>query len=465
MKAHRILRSLTFRLALIYLGIFALSIAFLLALAWWAFVHTPLAQVREMVETEARTLARLYDPTDPARLIERLQTRVETPGHRHAFHVLETPAGTALATNLPRWPDAKAEPWLHFELEEFEWHGGQEREVLAYDIRLPDGARLLVGRDTEDIDDRGELLEDALSWGAGATLVLGLLGGILMSLAVGKRIEALARMARRVMAGDLSGRVALRGAGDDFDRLGETLNEMLSRIETLFQSVSRVSDSIAHELRTPLTRLHTNLESLVQGLETADPEQRQLAENALREGVRLQTTFDALLRIARIETGRHEAARSSVNLARLLEDAVDLYEPSAENRGQAIRLDAASDLRVDADPNLLFQAVSNLLDNAIKYSAPSSIINVSTHVENGMANITTRDHGPGIPDKDRTHVTERFYRVRHPEGPDGLGLGLSLVEAVARLHRGDLLLENADPGLRATLRLPLASRRSTGDPP
>ena len=176
----------------------------------------------------------------------------------------------------------------------------------------------------------------------------------------------------------------------------------------------------------------------------------------------MQATFDALLRIARIETGRYEAARSSVDLAGLLEDAVDLYGPTAENRGQTIALDAASGLRVRADPNLLFQAVSNLLDNAIKYGAPDSVIDVSARFHDGTAEIAVRDRGPGISEEDRPHVTERFYRATDLEDPDGLGLGLSLVEAVAQLHDGRVALENTDPGLRATLHFPRASRLSLG---
>ena len=458
----RLLRSLTFRLALIYLGLFTVSIALLLALTWWISVLQPLAQVRAAVEAEARALAEFYDPSDPARLAARLEMRAETPAERAAFHVLEAPAGNPVATNLPRWPATSAAPWLRFELEEFEWQGGQEREVLAYDVRLSDGSRLLVGRDTEDLDDREELLANALGWGAGATVVLGLVGGLLMSLVVGNRIEAVAGTARRVMAGDLSGRVELRGAGDDFDRLGETLNEMLARIEALVQSVSRVSDSIAHELRTPLTRLHADLEDLAGGLEGADREQRRLAENALREAIRLQTTFDALLRIARIETGRYDAARTPVDVASLLDDAVDLYGPNAENRGQTIALDAAPGLRIEADPNLLFQAVSNLLDNAIKYGAPDSVIDVFARSRQGIAEIAVRDRGPGISVEDRPHVVERFYRAIDSKEADGLGLGLSLVEAVAQLHDGRLTLSSADPGLCATLRIPLSSHRGIG---
>lgn len=449
----RILRSLTFRLALIYLGLFTISVIGLITLTWWVTVLEPGQQVRAAVRSEAEALAALQEGDDLRRLAERLAVRADTPAERPAFHVLQAPDGSVVAANLPRWPGPAPGTWQRFELEEFETEDLEEHEVLAYDLVLPDGARLLVGRDTEDLDDREEMIVDALSWGAGATLVIGLIGGLLMSLEVARRIEAVSRTARRVMAGDLSGRVAVRGTGDDFDRLAETLNAMLTRIETLVHSVSRVSDSVAHELRTPLTRLHADLDELAAALEQGQPEQRHLAEQALREVARLQATFDALLRIARIETGRHATSQESVDLAILLEDAADLYGPAAEDKGQTIDLRIAPALRTRGDPNLLFQAFSNLLDNAIKYGPDGSAIAVCGERADNRVVVTIRDRGPGIPEQHRAHVVERFYRVPGSEAIAGLGLGLSLVAAVAGLHRARLVLENAEPGLRAILSL------------
>lgn len=454
MRLIRLLRSLTFRLALFYMALFTTSVAMLLGLVYWVGVRAPLNDVEAAVQREADALSQLYRVQGQAALVAALQRRAATPADRRAYHALIGARGDALTTNLPSWPDA--EPgggWFRFEFESYEGGEEAEHEALARGLSLPDGTWLLIGRDTEDLDEREDLIGGALLWGAGITLALGLAGGLLMTLAVAGRVEAINTTARRVIAGDLSGRVAMRGTGDDFDRLADTLNTMLARIEELVQSVSRVSDSIAHELRTPLTRLHADLEDLSMSPHlTADD--RGAAEQALGEAVRMQSTFDALLRIARIETGRHAAAFQHVDLGELLRDAIELYAPEAEAKGHRIQSQIAAGLTVTGDRDLLFQAVSNLLDNAIKFTPQGGKVGVGATRVGQAIRIVVDDDGPGIEAAHRLRVAERFYRAPESAVAPGLGLGLSLVVAVARLHRGELLLDDAGPGLRATLSLP-----------
>ncbi|WP_157962001.1 sensor histidine kinase [Acuticoccus kandeliae] len=455
----RVLKSLTFRLALFYLALFTVSVAGLLALAWWVAVQIPLQDVSRGLSSEAEQLAGFYALDDPQPLIDRLVLRGDTPGERHPVHALVGPDGRTLVANIPRWPGRRGDPWLNFELDEYESFDGEEREVLAYDIDLPDGGRLLIGRDVEDLDDREDLITNALGWGAAAIFAFGLLGGILMSLIVARRIDAVRRTARQVMAGDLSGRVKVHGTNDDFDRLGETLNDMLARIEQLVQSVGRVSDSIAHELRTPLTRLRADIEDLAHEIDETRPEALRLVDQALFEVERLQATFDALLRIARIETGRHTRTAEPMNVAEILEDAADLYGPAAEERAQAIGLSVEPNLTIVGDPNLMFQAVSNLIDNAIKYGPEAGAILLSGRRRGDAVEIVVEDRGPGIDEAHRAHVVERFYRAPGHNAVDGLGLGLSLVAAVAHQHGAELVFEDAGPGLRATLRVPVPGPR------
>lgn len=459
MRLTRLLRSLTFRLALFYMALFTVSVAVLLGVAYWVSVLSPLNSVETAVGREATALTRLQQTEGQAELIAALKRRAATPADRRAYHAFIGSDGSVLTTNLPSWPgevprqDWARQDWSRLEFESLEGGEEVEHEALVRNVVFADGSRLLLGRDTEDLDEREELIQGALTWGAGVTLVLGFAGGLLMTLAVAGRIEAINKTARRVIAGDLSGRVAVRGADDDFDQLAETLNTMLGRIEALVQSVGRVSDSIAHELRTPLTRLHADLEDLSTSPHM-NPADRRAAEQALGEAVRLQSTFDALLRIARIETGRHAAAFQRVDLDELLRDAIELYTPEAEAKGHRVSVDIAADLVTTGDKDLLFQAISNLFDNAIKYTPEGGKIGVDATRSDHTIRVDVHDDGPGIDAAHRPRVVERFYRAPGSDGFPGLGLGLSLVVAVAHLHRGELSLDDAAPGLRATLLLP-----------
>lgn len=449
----RLLRSLTFRLALIYLAIFTVSVAALIAILYWASVYVPLRQVQRGLEQEVATL--LAGDPSTREIAKRLELRAATPSGRRPFQLLEGPHREVLAGNLPQWPERPTrDSWQRFEFEVFEAGGDHEFEVLARDVALPGGGRLLLGRDTEDLDEREELLGQAIGWGTGVTLLTGLLGAILMTRAVGRRIDGVRRTAEQVMGGDLSRRVALTGSGDDFDRLAETLNAMLARIEGLMESVRRVSDSVAHELRTPLTHLRADLEELALAERSADPERRALAEQALAGVQRLQSTFDALLRIARVETGQLRAGFRRVDLTVLLNDVAELYQPAAEGRGQSLATRIAEGLQVEADPNLLFQAVANLIDNAVKHGPQIGSVLLTAGRAGRQVEIRVADSGPGIPQGERDRVFDRFYRVPREEAPPGVGLGLSLVRSVAELHGGSVRFGDPDDGSVAILLLP-----------
>jgi signal transduction histidine kinase len=452
--------SLTFRLTLIYLGLFTASVAVLLGVLYWLGVVAPLREVRVALAEEATALMESYAGKDDLdALARKLAARPALPHDRYPFHALIGPDGDLVTANIPYWPAPSPGAWLRFELADFGASMDDEHEILARDLALPGGARLLLGRDTEDVDEREELIAQASSWGTGATLLLGMAGGILMSRAVARRIEQIHRTARRVMHGDLSGRIRISGGNDDFAHLSETLNEMLDRIEASVQSVGRVSDSIAHEMRTPLTRLRADLENLV---EAADGKATQArAERALGEAARLQTTFEALLGIARVETRRHRLSPLQLDVEELLRDAAELYEIAAEDREQKLLISVVPALTAIGDRNLIFQAVANLLDNAIKYGPRRSAITVEALATDGIVTLAVQDEGPGIPDTEIGRVTERFYRLSDDDNAPGLGLGLPLVAAVMAAHDGELRLSNRAPGLRAEMRLP-AGPRSNG---
>lgn len=440
--------SLTLRLGLIYVALFLSSTAAMFAAAYWFGVHRPLVREAATVQREARALAAADRAGGRETLLNALRDREKT-GPRRPFHALLLPGGRVQTANLPSWPDAAIADWQLLDADVSFLGTERDYTALSVERRLDDGARLIVGRDVEDIDDRDEIFSAAAAWLILIAAVLAIGGSIAMSRAVGRRIDAVTKTARRVMAGSLTERIPLRGTGDDFDELADTLNLMLGRIEEAMESVRRVSDNIAHELRTPLARLHADLDELRMANE--DDERQRLAEQASAEAGRLQAIFDALLRIARIETGRHLAGVKRIDLTTLLTDAIEFHMPDAEAQRRFIESRIAPDLTIDADPDLLFQAVSNLLDNAIKYGAGT--VTVEAQRSQAGVRIVVRDFGRGIPPGYREKVKERFFRLPGMAGQTGTGLGLALANAIVLLHGGTLAIDDAGPGTRVTLQL------------
>lgn len=449
MSWPRLLRSLTLRLTLVYMALFCASVGIMLAVTYVGGVWRPLQQAEATVTRESDAMVAVYRAGGRNALIRALEHRVATSKGRMRYHVLIAPGGAVVASNLVDWPKVTGREWLRYEFGTYASGTEEEHEAVVRDLALSGGYRLLVGLDTEDLDEREDLIFEALSWGAGMSLVLGLLGGLVMTFAVNQRLDRINRAARAVIAGDLSGRVALHGSDDDFDQLSATLNEMLARIEGLVASISRVSDNIAHELRTPLTRLRAELEELaVAGDDPAEVTARTGA--ALEEAERLQSMFEALLRIARLQSGpRDKGVR--VDLSALLEDAVELHRPAAEDRGQGLITRIAPDLVIHGDRDLIFQMVSNLLDNAMKFAPPGGVVCLDGQPVADGVQVTVVDNGPGVPEAERGRVLERFYRGPG-SGAAGFGLGLSLVAAAAERHEAELRLEDAAPGLRVVVR-------------
>lgn len=443
------LRSLTLRLTLAYVALFCGSVGLMLAVSYVAGVWRPLQQVEADIRAQSKALVATYEAQGRDALIRGLERRATDFRGRLPYHVLIAPNGAVVTANLTDWPGLIGPEWHRYEFGTYATGAEEEHEAVVRDLKLKGGYRLLVGLDTEDLDEREDLIMEALSWGAGMSLVLGALGGLLMTYAVSQRLESINRAARAVIAGDLSGRVALRGSGDDFDQLAATLNQMLERIEGLVAAISRVSDNIAHELRTPLARLRAELEELAAAEEPEEVRARTGA--ALEEAGRLQSMFEALLRIARLQSGPSEEV-APIDLSRLLEDALELHQPAAEDRrlGFLTRIDPGLVVRGDRD--LVFQMVSNLLDNAVKFTPPGGAICLQGRRIGAVVEVVVSDNGPGVPPEARTRVLERFYRGG--SGAPGFGLGLSLVAAAAERHGAELRLEDARPGLRVVIRFP-----------
>jgi signal transduction histidine kinase len=276
-----------------------------------------------------------------------------------------------------------------------------------------------------------------------------------------RRVEQVNRTAERVVAGDLSDRVPLRGSGDEFDQLASNLNSMLDQIERLMAGMREVTDNVAHDLKTPLARLRARLElALLDGPDVAG--QNSAIAAAIAEADRMLATFNALLSIAEAESGARRDRSQPLDLSEVVQAAAELYEPAAEEKGFALRFRGAQGIVVRADRNLLSQAVANLIDNALKYGANgngSREISLSVHREHDTAVLEVCDRGPGIPADDREAVFDRFVRLEPSRSTPGNGLGLSLVRAVAHLHDGTVILGDYAPGLRVRLELPAVTAR------
>ena len=459
MNRANLLQTSTFRLALVYMVLFAGSVLILLGFIYWSTVSYMAEQTDATIRAEITGLAEQYRQRGLTGLGKTISERVERDPNGSSVYLFATPKLRPLAGNLSPWPDATPGPdgWLDFEFKD-SGTGGRVFQARARVFVLQDGLHLLVGRDTRELKATQQLITRALLWGVAITLALALLGGVAMSRGMLRRIELINQTSRDIMAGDLSQRIPIRGSGDELDQLAGNLNSMIDEIERLMDGIRHVSDNIAHDLRTPLTRLRNRLEQLQTDLEDGSPYREQV-EQGITDADQLLATFAALLRIARIEAGGHTAKFKPVELAELTRDAAELYEALAEDKNLRFSAHIEDGISLDGDRDLLFQALTNLLDNAIKYTPAGGTVALELKRSGSTADIAISDSGRGIAEAERDKVVQRFYRLESSRSTPGSGLGLSLVKAVAKLHRANLLLEDNAPGLRATLRLPLAPNR------
>ena len=458
----RLLRTTAFRLAVLYLAMFVLSVGVILLVVYRTTAGFLEQEIGETIALEVSGLQDHYRTYGLPGLVDVVRGRSAVAGN-NSIYLLTTPAGVILAGNLSGWPDAvpSASGWTHFKVADYGGVNDRPSTAQAITFTLPGQFRLLVGRDMSEIDQLRSRMVHSLGWILGATAMLGLGGGLLLSRGAMLRIEAINRTTRQIMAGDLSDRVPRFGGGDEIDRLAGNLNAMLDRIERLMTGMRQVTDSVAHDLRTPLTRLRSRIElALIH--ESDDPEvYRGVLQDTIAEADRLLATFTALLSIAEAESGAKRQDFTPVDLAEVVKLAADLYEPVAEERGQRLIMNIRKAATVRGNGQLLAQAVSNLLDNAIKYTPHGGRITLELDGAGPgqAARVTVADSGPGIPAEARERVLQRFVRLDTARASPGNGLGLSLVDAVATLHGARLELSDNEPGLRVALVFPAEGAR------
>jgi signal transduction histidine kinase len=466
----KLLRTTAFKLTLVYLTIFALFAAFLLVYFAWNTRRLITEQITQTVDAEITGLAEQYRQGGIRRLVFIVDARSRRPGS--SLYLVTAPAGEGLAGNVGSLPAGilNTSGWIETAYRRLDDPDGSEHHALVRVFQLPAGFRLLVGRDLEERERLRDIVLAAGRWSLAIVIVLGVAGGLFVTRRVLKRVDAMTETTRQIMGGDLTGRLPIAGTGDELDRLAGNLNDMLERIEALMHGLKEMSDNIAHDLKTPLTRLRNRCEEALR-LAEDESQYRAALESTIEESEALIRTFNALLMIARAESGQARDGMTDLDAADIARGVGELYEPLADEKGIQLRVDAPAATPVHGNRELISQALANLVDNAIKYGAPNRIdmngaepeIVIKAVPDGERILLTVGDAGLGIPEVDRGRVVERFVRLEQSRSQPGSGLGLSLASAVARLHGGELKLEDNQPGLRTVISLPRAAQPAVSE--
>jgi signal transduction histidine kinase len=458
---NRLVRTNTFRLAALYLALFATSVLSLLLFIFFSTADFVERQAEETIEAEITGLREQYDQQGLSGLIEIIRGRTLAQRNSNSLYLLTDDALNPIAGNLNAWPEEHPlrTGWTTFPVTLETANGHREESTALAAVRLVGSDyRLLVGRDMSDASAFRNRVARTMLWAALLTLAMGVGGGLVMTRNMLRRVDAVNRTSERIIHGDLSQRVPLTGSGDEFDQLAANLNAMLDRIERLMMGMRQVTDNIAHDLRTPLARLRARLEVTL--LERPDAQRYgEALSQTIAEADGLLSTFNALLSIAEAEAGSRRDTMAVVDVAEIARSVAELYEPVADDKGLALAVAVEPALPVKGDRHLLSQAIANLLDNALKYT-PQGSVALSARRQGDQVRIDVADSGPGIPADRRDAVFDRFVRLEGSRSTPGNGLGLSLVRAVVQLHGGEIRLEDNNPGLKAVLTLPAAERRA-----
>jgi signal transduction histidine kinase len=455
-KLRWLVGTTAFKLSIVYLLASAVFAVGLISYVGWNARRLIDNQIGQTLNAQIDALNDQYRIGGIRRLTTTIERRSREPGS--FLFLLQEPSGDTLAANISgvlalRFTGLKAIETNYQRLED----EGQTRAALVRTLVLPGGNLLLVGRDLEERERLNVVLNQAIRILLGGLLLFGVLGSFLVARKALARIDAMTATSQSIMAGDLSGRLHVSGSGDELDRLALSLNAMLERIGELMQGMKEVSDNIAHDLKTPLTRLRNSAEAALRsGNDTH--EYKAALERSLVESDTLIRTFNALLLIARTEAGAGADSFESVELSRMLEDMVEIYEPVVEEAGGRLSASIEPHLHLTGSRELLGQMIANLIDNALKYGGSSEPgmapqITLSAYTTEKHIVLSVGDHGSGIPEDQYAKALERFGRLDISRNKPGSGLGLSLVAAVVHLHKGTLRLESNNPGLKVVVEI------------
>jgi len=442
-----------FRLALGYGVIFTLGVGMLLGTIYLLTRQVIANDTDAVISAEMEGLMDEYHRGGISALADELTWRADSWGRTGAVYLLVDSSLSKEGGNLANWPftGIPAQRWAEFSIEA----RSSDDDIVQHKVRadvelLPDGHRLIVGMDVNQQRHFANTFRTATLWGIGLTALAGVLAGNWLSRRLTRRVQSVAETCDAIVGGDLTRRLAVEGANDEFDALAQAVNNMVDRLAEKTQLLRATFDSAAHDLRAPLYRLRGRLEEAAR-LPGTEGAVRGGIDASLQELDHVQRTLATLLQIAQAESGIAVSHSAPVDLAELASDMAELYEPAARDRHLTLTVHTEPQCRVQGNRQLLAQLIANLVENSLKYVPAGGHIELKALREGDAARLVVADDGPGIPESERAHALQPFVRLPNGAAAAGTGLGLSLVAAIARLHHARLALEDNRPGLRVVL--------------
>jgi signal transduction histidine kinase len=455
MKSGKLYNSAAFRLTMLYILTFGASVSVLLVIIYSTITAELDRQLKYDINIQLADLGRTFIREGLRDTTATIQHLIEKDREGNQIFLLLDSNWEKVAGNLDKWPGGSIKPaeWITFTVDRTS--ASNAHKAVGINSSLPRGYILLVGRKLAAQEKIRSLISNILFICFGITAILAAAGGLLMSLTISRRLEQVSQVCETVMQGKLQTRVVVSGSADEFDHLAENINRMLQRIEELIGGVRDISYNVAHDLRTPLNRLRNRVEYILHQDMSLEEQEHQL-RTSLQEIDDLVATFNSILRISQAEIGAGIEHFLPCDISQILINVLELYRPVAEEKAITEHSDVVSGAWVLGDRHLLSQAFANIFDNAIKYSPSESILRVSLSVESDKVVIVVADNGPGIPPEFYDKITDKFFRLESSRSTPGNGLGLSLVNAAIKLHRGEIHFSDNQPGLIVTITLPLA---------
>jgi signal transduction histidine kinase len=445
-----------FRLSVGYTLLVMLAVSVTLGSAYLLTESLITDEVDLIIDTEMKSLQDKFAQSAIAGVTDEINLRIDSWGRIGAVYMLADANFERIAGNVTDWPfdGLPTERWPEFEISTIEPGRRAVHPVRAAVRRLPGGDLLLVGTDISQGRRFADKFRRAMLWGIGLSTLAAALAGFWFSYRLARRVGLVASTCQRILAGEPGRRLPVAGARDEFDSLAVSVNHVLDRLEEQAGTLRATFDSAAHDLRAPLQRLRTRMDALLLRVPPLEGPVHESVESALREVDHLQRTLTTLLQIALAESGTPIASPTPVDMAALVNEIAELFEPVYAAQDQALTWHTRGPALVQGNRQLLAQMLTNLIENGLKYVPAGGRVEMSVVQHGNSVTLSVADNGPGIPAQERKRAAQPFVRFAASTPQEGSGLGLSLVAAIVRLHRGRLRLEDNAPGLKVVIELP-----------